>query len=265
LAGFPNTNFISSKKTRKLIDNNTVKDVGQNEKLNIEMLIEMSPELIVTFGIDNNNPTIDNLTKSGLKVFIQADWMEQSPLGKAEWIMLYGELFGKEKLAKSQFDAIVKNYNDALALVASKKPTATVLYGSMYQDQWYVAKANSWVAQFLKDAKANYLWSNVAGTGSIGLSFEQVLEKAKTANYWIATGPYKTVAELNAINPHYSQFDAFKSKQVYTFEGKIGATGGTIYYESAASRPDLVLKDYIKIFHPELLPNYTFTFAQKLN
>ena len=265
LAGFPNTNYISSKKTRKLIDNNTVKDVGQNEKLNIEMLIEMSPDLIVTFGIDNNNPTIDNLTKSGLKVFIQADWMEQSPLGKAEWIKLYGELFGKEKLAKSQFDAIVKNYKDAIALVASKKPTATVLYGTMYQDQWYVAKANSWVAQFLKDAKANYLWSNVAGTGSIGLSFEQVLEKAKTANYWIATGPYKTVAELNAINSHYSQFDAFKSKQVYTFEGKIGATGGTIYYESAASRPDLVLKDYIKIFHPELLPNYTFTFAQKLN
>jgi iron complex transport system substrate-binding protein len=265
LVGFPHTDFISSVKTRKLIDNGTVKNVGQNEKLNMEMLIDRSPELIVTFGIDNNNPTLDNLTKSGLKVLIQADWMEQSPLGKAEWIKLYGALFGKEKEAKSQFDAIVKNYKDALALVASKKPTATVLYGSMYQDQWYVAKANSWVAQFLKDAKANYLWSNVPGTGSIGLSLEQVLEKAKTAKYWIASGPYKTVAELNAINPHYSQFDAFKTKQVYTFEGKLGATGGTIYYETAASRPDLVLKDYIKIFHPELLPNYTFTFAQKLN
>ena len=265
LVGFPHTDFISSVKTRKLIDNGTVKNVGQNEKLNMEMLIDSSPELIVTFGIDNNNPTLDNLTKSGLKVLIQADWMEQSPLGKAEWIKLYGALFGKEKEAKSQYDAIVKNYKDALAVVATKKPTATVLYGSMYQDQWYVAKANSWVAQFLKDAKANYLWSNVPGTGSIGLSFEQVLEKAKTAKYWIASGPYKTVAELNAINPHYSQFDAFKTKQVYTFEGKLGATGGTIYYETAASRPDLVLKDYIKIFHPELLPNYTFTFAQKLN
>ena len=265
LVGFPHTDFISSVKTRKLIDNGTVKNVGQNEKLNMEMLIDSSPELIVTFGIDNNNPTLDNLTKSGLKVLIQADWMEQSPLGKAEWIKLYGALFGKEKEAKSQYDAIVKNYKDALAVVATKKPTATVLYGSMYQDQWYVAKANSWVAQFLKDAKANYLWSNVPGTGSIGLSFEQVLEKAKTAKYWIASGPYKTVAEMNAINPHYSQFDAFKTKQVYTFEGKLGATGGTIYYETAASRPDLVLKDYIKIFHPELLPNYTFTFAQKLN
>lgn len=265
LAGFPHTDYISSPKTRKLIDNGTVKNVGQNEKLNMEQLIEMSPELIVTFGIDNNNSMIDNLTKSGLKVIIQADWMEQSPLGKAEWIKLYGALFGKEKEAKTQFDAIIKNYKQALNLVATKKPSATVLYGSMYQDQWYVAKANSWVAQFLKDSKANYLWSDVEGTGSIGLSFEKVLEKAKTANYWIATGPYKTVAELKKINPHYSQFDAFKTKQVYTFEGKIGATGGTIYYESAPSRPDLVLKDFIKIFHPELLPNYTFTFAQKLN
>jgi iron complex transport system substrate-binding protein len=265
LVGFPHTDYISSEKTRKLIDKGAVKNVGQNEKLNIEQLIEMTPELIVTFGIDNNNPMISNLEKSGLKVLIQADWMEQSPLGKAEWIKLYGALFGKEKEAKTLFDAILKNYKEALALVATKKPEATVLYGAMYQDQWYVAKANSWVAQFLKDAKANYLWSDTEGTGSIGLSFEKVLEKAKTAHFWIATGPYKTVAELAKTNPHYSQFTAFKTKQIYTFEGKTGATGGTIYYETAPSRPDLVLKDYIKIFHPELLPNYTFTFAQKLN
>ena len=76
---------------------------------------------------------------------------------------------------------------------------------------------------------------------------------------------FKSIAEFENSNTHYSQFDATKSKNVYTFESKLGATGGTIYYELAPSRPDLVLKDYIKIFHPELLPNYTFTFAQKLN
>ena len=206
-----------------------------------------------------------NLQKSGLNVLIQADWMEQTPLGKAEWIKLYGALYGKEKEAKTLFDGIVKNYNDAIELVANKKPTATVLYGAMYQDQWYVARGNSWVAQFMKDAKANYLWSNVAGTGSLSMPFEKILEKAKTAKYWIATGSFKNSAEFENSNPHYSQFDASKSKNVYTFESKLGATGGTIYYELAASRPDLVLKDYIKIFHPELLPNYTFTFAQKLN
>jgi iron complex transport system substrate-binding protein len=265
LVGFPHTDYISSKKTRTLIDAGSVKNVGQNEKLNIEQLIEMAPELIVTFGIDNNNPAIENLKRSGLNVLIQADWMEQSPLGKAEWLKLYGALFGKEKEADVLFENIVKEYNNALALVAEKKPTSTVLYGSMYQDQWYVAKGSSWVAQFIKDAKADYLWKNLEGTGSQGLSFENILNKAKTANFWIATGSFKSLSELEKTNPHYSQFNAFANKTIYTFEGKLGATGGTIFYELSPARPDLVLKDYIKIFHPELLPDYTFTFAQKLN
>lgn len=265
LAGFPHTDYISSEKTRKLIDAGFVKNVGQNEKLNMEQLIELTPDLIVTFGIDNNNPMMENLQKSGLKVMIQGDWMEQSPLGKAEWIKLYGALFGKEKEAKVLFDGIVKNYNEALQLVANKKPEATVLYGSMYQEQWFVAKGNSWVAQFMKDAKANYLWADVKGTGSLGLSFEKILDKAKNAHIWIASGSFKTISELGNSNSHYSQFDAYKKKNVYTFESKLGAKDGTVYYELAPSRPDLVLKDYIKIFHPDLLPDYTLTFAQKLN
>ncbi|HKX86850.1 MAG TPA: ABC transporter substrate-binding protein [Flavobacterium sp.] len=264
LVGFPHTDYISSVKTRTLIDKGIVKNVGQNERLNMEKLIDLSPELIVTFGVDNNNPMIKNLEKSGLKVMIQGDWMEQSPLGKAEWIKLYAALFGKEKEADQLFDKIVKEYKEALTSVKGKQAKATVLYGNMYQDQWYVAKGNSWVAQFLKDAKANYLWADVEGTGSLGLPFEKVLEKAKNADIWIAAGTFKTLEELSASNPHYSQFTAFGKKNVYTFESKLGATGGTIYYEMAPSRPDLVLKDFMKIFHPELLPDYTLTFAEKL-
>lgn len=265
LVGFPHTDYISSEKTRILIDKGSVKNVGQNEKLNIEQLIELSPDLIVTFGVDNNNPMLDNLKKSGLNVMIQADWMEQSPLGKAEWIKMYGALFGKEDKAKELFDKIVESYNQAKKLVADKPATTTVLYGSMYEDVWYVAKGNSWVAQFMKDAQSNYLWADLKGTGSEGLSFEKVLDKAKTAHVWIASGSFQSLAELQKANPHYSEFDAFKNKSIYTLESKFGATGGIIYYELSPSRPDLVLKDYIKIFHPDLLPSYEFTFASKLN
>ncbi|MCP2029428.1 iron complex transport system substrate-binding protein [Flavobacterium sp. HSC-32F16] len=265
LVGFPHTDYISSEKTRALIDKGSVKNVGQNEKLNIEQLIELSPDLIVTFGVDNNNPMLDNLKKSGLNVLIQGDWMEQSPLGKAEWIKLYGALFGKEEKAKELFDKIVQSYDQAKKLAAEKTVNSTVLYGSMYEDVWYVAKGNSWVAEFMKDAHANYLWADLKGTGSEGLSFEKVLDKAKTANVWIASGSFKSLDELYKANPHYGEFDAFKNKNVYSFEGKLGAAGGTVYYELAPSRPDLVLKDYIKIFHPDLLPSYEFTFASKLN
>ncbi|TDP00649.1 ABC transporter substrate-binding protein [Flavobacterium sp. 245] len=265
LVGFPHTDYVSSEKTRALIDKGSVKNVGQNEKLNIEQLIELAPDLIVTFGVDNNNPMLDNLKKSGLNVLIQGDWMEQSPLGKAEWIKLYGALFGKEDKAKELFDKIVESYNQATKLVADKPATTKVLYGSMYEDVWYVAKGNSWVAQFMKDAKADYLWSNLQGTGSEGLSFEKVLDKAKTANIWIVSGSFKSLEELQKANPHYGEFDAFKNKSVYSLESKFGATGGTIFYELSPSRPDLVLKDYIKIFHPDLLAGYEFTFASKLN
>lgn len=265
LVGFPHTDYISSEKTRALIDKGSVKNVGQNEKLNIEQLIELAPNLIVTFGVDNNNPMLDNLKKSGLNVLIQGDWMEQSPLGKAEWIKLYGALFAKEDKAKELFDKIVESYNQAKKLVADKPATSKVLYGSMYEDVWYVAKGNSWVAQFMKDAQATYLWADLKGSGSEGLSFEKVLDKAKTANVWIASGSFKSLDELQKANPHYGEFDAFKNKSVYNFEGKLGATGGTVYYELAPSRPDLVLKDYIKIFHPDLLSSYEFTFASKLN
>ncbi|MGL2988288.1 ABC transporter substrate-binding protein [Flavobacterium sp. RSSA_27] len=264
LLGFPHTDYISSKKTRQLIDQGKVKNVGQNETLNTELLIDLNPDLIVAFGIDNSNPTIDNLQKSGLKVLIQADWMEQTPLGKAEWIKLYGALFGKEKEAAAQFQYIEKSYQETLQLVASKKENPTVLYGSMYQDQWFVAKGESWVAQFLKDAQTHYLWKDTNGTGSLALPFEKVLEKAQKAQFWIATGSFHSLAEMKQANPHYSQFEAFKTKNIYTFESKIGPKGGNIYYEVSTSRPDLVLKDYIKIFHPELLPKYLFTFADKL-
>ena len=264
LVGFPHTDYISSVKTRNLIDKGFVKNIGQNEKLNIEQLIDLNPNLIVTFGVGNSNPVLENLEKSGLKILIQADWMEQTPLGKAEWIKLYGSLFGKEEEAENQFNSIVKNYNKSLQLVANKKPISTVLYGSMYQDQWFVAKGNSWVAQFIKDAKGKYLWANVPGTGSLSLSFENVFEKAQNGDFWIASTPCKTLAEFDKTNPHYKEFSAFKSKKVYTFNSKVGATGGAIFYELAPCRPDLVLQDYIKIFHPDVLPNYKFTFVEKL-
>jgi iron complex transport system substrate-binding protein len=263
LIGFPNTNYISSKKTRQLIKQGLVKDVGQNEKLNIEQVIDLSPNLVVAFGIDNYNPVLENLEKSGIPVLLQADWMEQSPLGKAEWIKLFGALFDKEKEAKMFFENIVKNYKETLKLVASKKASKTVLYGTMYEDQWYIAKGDSWVAQFLKDCKSNYLWQNESGSGSLPLPFEAVFEKANNADVWI-TGTFKDLQSMEKSNPHYNEFLAFKNKQVYSFENNFGETGGSIYYETASSRPDLVLKDYIKIFHPDLLPNYTFTYANQL-
>ena len=264
LIGFPSTNFISSSKTRKLIDAGKIREVGVNESLNTEVLIDMKPDAIVTFGINNNNSTIDNLKKSGLNVLINGDWTEQSPLGKAEWIKFFGALYNLDTKANSLFTSIETNYNNALALANKKTTQPTVLSGAIYQDQWYVPQGESWVSLFLRDAKANYLWKETKGFGSLSLPFEKVFEKGKNAEFWIAPGDFSSLKQMSESSSHYTEFDSFKNKKVYSYAVNKGPKGGIVYFELASARPDLVLKDLIKIFHPELLPNYNPFFFKKL-
>ncbi len=263
LIGFPNLNYISSEKVRDLIDAGKIKELGSNQSLNTEVLIDLQPDIIMGYGLDNNNPTLDNLEKNGLKVILNGDWNEQSPLGKVEWIKLFGVLFGKDKQASEIFNSIEKTYNQTLKLVEKTKVKPTVFSGSLYEDKWYLPQGQSWGAKFISNAKGNYLWAKTKGTGSLSLSFEKVYSMAKNADIWFMD-QYISLEEIKNANPHYSQFKAFKTKNIYSFSKKKGKTGGVIYYELAPNRPDLVLKDLVKIFHPELLPNYQLFFFEKL-
>jgi len=264
LVGFPNTDYISSEKTRKRIDAGKVREVGKNENLNTEVLIDMQADVIVGFGLNSSNPSLDLLQKSGLKVMFNGDWTEQSPLGKAEWIKFFGALYGLDSKANSIFSDIEKEYNATLALAKKVTKKPTVLSGAMFQDQWYVPQGESWASLFLKDAQADYLWGDTKGTGGLSLPFEVVLEKAQKAEFWIAPGDFSSLKQMSDSNPHYAQFDSFKNKKVYSYALNKGAKGGILYFEWSPTRPDWVLKDLIKIFHPELLPNHKLFFFQKL-
>ncbi|AXG75114.1 ABC transporter substrate-binding protein [Flavobacterium arcticum] len=264
LVGFPGTNYISSEKTRARIDAGKVREAGANESLNTEVMIDLSPDAVVGFSISGDNKTMTTLEQSGTKVLYNGDWTEQSPLGKAEWIKFFGELYDLQEKADSIFNQIETDYNEAKTLAQNAKDNPTVLSGAMYQDHWYLPQGGSWGALFIKDAHANYLWADSDGTGSHTLSFETVLDKAQNADFWIGPAQFTSLQEMVDSNPHYAQFKAFQNKEVYSFASKTGATGGIIYYELAPNRPDLVLKDLVKILHPELLPNYELHFFEKL-
>ncbi|RXR17708.1 ABC transporter substrate-binding protein [Flavobacterium amnicola] len=265
LIGFPHLDYISSEKVRKNIDSGKVKELGNNQTLNVEVAIDLAPSVIIGYGLDNHNPSLDNLEKSGLKVILNGDWNEQSPLGKAEWIKFFGALYGKEKEANVLFKSIKDEYENALTIAKKAKSHPTVLAGAMFEEIWYVPQGQSWGSLFLKDAGASYLWANEIGTGGLSLSFEKVFEKAQNADFWIGPGQFNSLEEMVKTNPHYAQFKAFKTKQVYSYSLKKGKTGGLIYFEESPNRPDLVLKDLIKILHPELLTDYELHFFQKLN
>ncbi len=264
LIGFPNTAYISSEKMRRRIDLGQIRDVGNDQSFNTELLIELAPAAIIGQGIDNNNPALDNLQKSGLKVIFNGDWNESSPLGKAEWIKFFGVLYGLDAKANSLFKSIESDYLKTVALAQKTTAKPTVFSGAIFENKWYMPQGNSWGGLFIKEANANYLWSETKGTGSLSLSFESVLVKAQNADFWIGPGQFTSLKEMTEANPHYAQFKAFQTKNVYSYSTKKGKKGGLIYYELAPNRPDLVLKDMIKILHPEVLPNYKLYFFEKL-
>jgi iron complex transport system substrate-binding protein len=264
LVGFPNLKYISSEKVRALIDNGKVKELGANQALNTEVLIDLQPDVIIGYGIDNDTKSLDNLEKSGLKVLLNGDWNEETPLGKAEWLKLFGALYDKQAKANELFSIIEKDYLNTIKIAKLDSIQPTILAGDMFQDKWYLPKGTSWGSILLKEANANYLWSETTGSGSLSLSFETVYFKAKDADFWITSGQFSTLQEMLDANPHYGQFEAFKKGNVYSFAGKKGKTGGILYYELAPNRPDMVLKDLVKILHPDLLPSYEPFFFERL-
>lgn len=264
LVGFPGLDFVSSKVVRERINHGEIVDIGQNEQLNTELILDIEPDVVIAFGMDGVNSALQSLTNAGVDVVYNGDWAEQSPLGKAEWIKLFGALFNKQNQATEIFNKIVSDYNATLESIKGVVKKPTVMSGAMYQDVWYTPQGDSWMALYFKDAQANYIWKESKGTGSLALSFEEVYEKAENADFWINPGQYETLESLKLANPHYSQFNSYKNASVYSLTEQKGETGGVLFFELGPARPDLVLKDLVSIFHPHLLVDYTPVFYKKL-
>lgn len=264
LVGFPNLDYISSEKTRKYISEEKIAELGKNEDLNTEILIDLNPDVVVGFAVEGNNTTFSTLQNTGIPVLYNSDWTETSPLGKAEWIKFFGALFNKEEEADRIFNNIETDYLATKKIAASAKDQPTVISGAMYKDVWYMPQGNSWGAQFIADANGDYLWKDAKGTGSLSLNLESVLDKGQQADFWIGPGQYTSLETMKKSNEVYTQFKAFKEGRIFSYSMKKGAGGGVIYFELAPNRPDLVLKDLVKILHPELYPDHQLYFFDKL-
>ncbi|MEY8848801.1 ABC transporter substrate-binding protein [Psychroserpens sp. XS_ASV72] len=264
LIGFPGCDYVSSEKTRARINTGQVRELGSNEGINTEILLELRPDLVMSFGVEGSNKSLETINASGISVIYNGDWVEKSPLAKAEWIKCFGILFDKSEKANMVFNTIETNYMDAKKMASEAIEKPSVLCGAMYKDIWYLPNGTSPEAQILKDANTNYLWSDTEASGSLALSFETVFEKAQDAELWISPSYYGSYDDLKASNDHYTKFKAFQSKNIYTFSNTKGETGGVLYYELGVLRPDLVLKDMIKVCHPNLLPEYKTTFFKPL-
>ncbi|NPV56084.1 MAG: ABC transporter substrate-binding protein [Anaerolineae bacterium] len=261
LVGLDDATSVSNPTVLQMAAEGKLAMLGYGAGINVEQALDLDPDLIMTYS--SGSPEYDAhpvLIEAGLKVAVNAEWLDTSPLGRAEWGKFIAVFFNKEAEAEALFDQTVRQYDELTALTAGITDKPTVFANTGYQGTWSMPGGNSFAAAFMKDAGANYLWADDPATGSLPLSFETVFEQARDADFWLNIGFFATQNDLLAADARYADFAAFQSGSIWNNDAKTTATGGNDYYESAVAHPDVVLADLIKIFHPDLLPEHELVY-----
>lgn len=246
------------------VESGMVQTVGSGSMVDVEKLVELEPDVIMANAFGSEWDTHPALEAAGLPVIINADYLEQNPLGRAEWGKFIAAFYDKEAEIDEIFDAMVERYEAAKALTQGLTEKKTVLVNTPYEGSWSMPGVDSYATNFLKDAGADYLFSDISGYYSQYLDFETVFERAQDADVWINVGMAANLASLASMDERLADFDAYKSGEVYNNNARTTAMGGSDYFESGVANPDVILLDTIKLLYPELVPDHTFFYYQQL-
>lgn len=265
LTGFPSTDYVSSEKIRKRIDEGYVKELGIDKGINLEILAMLKPDIVMGYTMNSDYGQFKKMEELKIPVVINAEYLEKHPLGRAEWIKFMALFFNKERQADSVFQLIEKSYLETKARADGARTRPTVLSGIVYGEAWFLPGGQNYASRILKDSGCRYLWEEDQSNGYLELSFESVYEKAHAADLWIGVGNSASLREIEAADHRYTRFKPFQTKQIYTYDARKGAKGGSEYLELGYLRPDIILKDLVKIAHPDLLPDYELYFHKRLD
>lgn len=233
--------------------------------INVERVIAARPDLYLAGGIDG--PVVGKISEAKIPVAADSEWLEPTPLGRAEWVKYVALFVNGEKQATAAFDRIAGAYHSVQAKASAVTGRPTVVVGKQDKGTWYVAGGRSYVAALLRDAGGRYVFAADNSTGSVPVDLETVLAKGASADFWLnaeMTPGWKSAAEVTGEDPRYGKLAALGTGNVWSPVKRVNAAGGNDYWEGGVVHPDLVLADLVAILHPELMPGHEFTYYTKL-
>ena len=264
IAGICETEYIANHRLCGALHEESIWDLGSAMTPDRERIIALNPDLILLSPYENAS-TYGNLEALGIPIVQCADYMETSALGRAEWMRLYGRLIGKAREADSLFAAIEADYNALQALadsiVSEQRPT--VLFDTKNGSAWYVPGGRSTMGQLIADAGGRYVFADNTKSGSVPLAFETVLDRGEQADVWLIrynnSRQRMALVDLGTMYQPYRLFKAYRNGEVY------GCNSAELtFYEETPFHPERLLRDYMYIFHPSLLPSHTLRYFHRL-
>ena len=251
IVGVGEGKYIADSALYTRVQNGEVAEVGSGPTLSLEKLMALKPDLVMNFATGGGYDDYERIEALGLPLMLTSEWQEDHPLAKAEWIKLFGMLFGKEALADSIYEQskLVYLVNGIFTKInAAHIPNCPrVLVGMSYGGTWYAPGGNSYTAQLIQDAGGCYLWAEDSSREQ-RFPLEQVIAMADSADIWVNPGMFSTAEEILAEEPRVSVIKAFKEKRVYQNDNRKGPGGGNDFYESAVTYPEELLREMTQIF-----------------
>lgn len=264
IKGISGTKFITNEKVRGLIKENRIADVGGENLPDYELIISMKPDVVIAYGINGgNNSHIEKLQQFGIKALTIGDYLEDSPLGKLEYLKLFGELTQKREIADSIFIAKAQRYIDIKTKIASAiegSDTTDVLLNAPYNGIWYIPGDKNYTSQLIKDAGGKILGAKEDEIQPSQLSFEHVYQFALKADVWLHPNIINTLKALEAENPLFKNIPALKNNRVYNNTLRNTPEGGSDFWETGVVEPHIILEEIAHILHPELFTQENFKF-----
>lgn len=249
IAGVADLKYIKIPWIQEQVAQGRIADCGDGMSPVIEKIIDLRPDAILLSPFENSGG-YGKLEDINIPLVECAEYMEVSPLARAEWMRFYGLLFGCQEKADSLFAVVKKNYQTLRQTAQKAGPGRSVVVDKQVGSVWYVPGGRSTIGQMLRDCGAQYPWADDGHSGSLSLPFETVLERASEAEVWLFRYDSEqpiTREQLLSENQGYSQFHAFQTGTVY---GCNVAT--SLFYEESPFRPDWLLNDFIQMIHPEI-------------
>ncbi len=267
LIGLDSHLWTTNAAVRERIASGGIAEIGSGAAVNVELTLDLDPALVMTYGTGLADfDTHPILLQAGIPVALNGDFVEQDPLGRAEWMKFIALFFNREAAAAAQFEAVSAEYNAITALTESLTQRPSVLLGSVYNGTWYVAAGESYMAKMLDDAGAAYLWAGQGNVGALPLDFESVFAVAADVDIWLNPDSsfWFTVENVLESDPRYASFASLERGHLYNNNAIVNENGGNAYYEEGAAHPERVLKDLVRILHPHLLPDHELRFYQQV-
>ncbi len=248
LVGMAEPQYVSNTKVQQGLSTGKVRNIGTAYAPDTEILLALNPDMMMIspFRDDFYAP----LRSAGIKMTTNSSYLENTPLGRMEWLVYVAAFFNKEDEARTTVNEVAQRYNKVKQLAGNAKEKPCVMSGQVYQGVWYTPAAQSFNANFLEDAGVRYIFSDRAGTGSLSYDFETVYQAAAHCEYWMMMVNRSEAYSYTALKDEdvrYTDFDAFKSRQVV-----YSNTHNSKLFEKGLLEPDVVLKDLVQLFHPEL-------------